>query len=416
MHKKSHITKFLEDMSPNSRKAYRTAMKKYEKFHNMTFDELIEEALKEQGANTPEHELTIYDRLEEFKEWEMEQFKYNTIQSDLTKIKNIYKRSRVRLPYLPPIEIKHCKNSPFIEYHEILSKDEIKKALPYFKGNFQARILTMATGGYSLEETSQMTLEQFIEDLYPYHQQDNTKAALLKIAETDNLIWVTKMIRQKTKKPYYGMVNPETTQLIAKSWLHINIEEYKNKHYKRLERISKERGWDNVKIPLFRQTKTHVTFHMGEINDLLDFGKAGDFRRFTPHCLRRYNATHLSGASLSDEEEMKIRMIDELQGRSMTSTQERYIKTNPLKQKLLYAKVMNNVSLFNTYTYEIFNGDVVVHRVDPSSENKKLRKENEILKANLKKYSKSQNELEKFIESIGKDNFQTQLSKLLGGL
>ena len=416
MHKKSHIKKFLEDMSPNSRKSYLTAMRKYERFHRMSFDDLIEEALTEQGQNLPEHELKLYDRIEDFKEWEMDNYKYNSIKSDLAKIKNIYKRSRVRLPYLPPLEIKHCKTSPFIEYHEILSKDEIRKAVKYFQPNFQARIMAMATGGYSLEETASMTLEQFIDDLHPYHQKQDQKEALRYIAEQDNIIWVTKMIRQKTKKPYYGMVNPETTQLIAKSWLHINLDEYKEKHHKRLERISKERNWNGIKIPLFRQTKTYVTGHMGEINDLLDLGTAGDFRRFTPHSLRRYNATHLSGASLSDEEEMKVRMIDELQGRSMTPTQERYIKTNPVKQKLLYAKVMNNVSLFNTYTYEIYHGDVIVYRVDPTNENKKLKKENENLKSDLEKYSQSQNELEKLIKSLGKDNFQSQLSKLLGEL
>jgi hypothetical protein len=155
---------------------------------------------------------------------------------------------------------------------------------------------------------------------------------------------------------------------------------------------------------------------MGRVNDLLGFGKAGGFRRFTPHPLRRFNATNLNGASLSYDEEMQIRNIDELQGRAMTDTQSRYIKTNPLKQKLLYAKVMNNVSLFNTYTYEIFDGDVVVHRVDPVKKVEKLEKENKKLKEEVKYQQKADDDLKKYIESVGKDTFEDRLSKLLSEL
>ena len=113
---------------------------------------------------------------------------------------------------------------------------------------------------------------------------------------------------------------------------------------------------------------------------------------------------------------MQIRTIDELQGRAMTDVQSRYIKTNPLKQKLLYAKVMNNVSLFNTYTYEIFDGDVIVHRVDPHKKTMKLEKENKILKEQVKNNNEMDEELKNYIKNIGKDNFEARLSKLLSEL
>lgn len=399
MHKKSKlIEEMFKNKSEGTRKNYQSTVRNYEEFHKMTMEELVKEALDEQGQRVPEHELKIYNRLMDFQDHLINDkgYVYKTITLQVNRIKTIYKRSRVTLPYLPPLDAKHIKRNEYIEYHQVISKDEIRLALPYFKPNFQARIMLMATGGYSLEETRTLTVRQFLEELYPYHQQQDPNKAMIILSNKDNIIWVAKMLRMKTQKPYYGLCNPETTQAIARSWTDRNITD--------------------VDIPLFRQNKVWVSNHMGEINDLLGFGKAGGFRRFTPHTLRRYNATNLSGADLSYEEELQVRMIDELQGRSMTDTQDRYIKTNPIKQKLMYAKVMNNVSLFNEYTYEIFNGDVVVHRVDPVKKNEKLESENQMLRKELESNDHMDYELKKYIQSVGKDNFEARLSKLLNEL
>ena len=397
MHKKSLVEKMFKNKSEGTIKNYQSTVRNYEEFHNMTIDELVKEALEEQTNRVPEHELKVYDRLMDFQDHLINDkgYVYKTIILHVTRIKTKYKRSRVTLPYFPPLDAKHIKRNDYIEYHQVISKDEIRLALPYFKPNFQARIMIMATGGYSLEETRTLTIRQFLEELYPYHQQQDPKEAMRILSLKDNIIWVAKMLRMKTQKPYYGMCNPETTQAIAKSW------------------VDKDFDIDSA---LFPQNKTWVSNHMGHINDLLGFGKAGGFRRFTPHTLRRYNATNLSGADLTYEEQMQVKMIDELQGRSMTDTQDRYIKTNPIKQKLMYAKVMNNVSLFNEYTYEIFDGDVVVHRVDPQKKIRKLSDENKLLKKEVENQHNADMELKKYIQSVGKDTFEERLSKLLSEL
>ena len=398
MHRKSStlIERLFHSSSENTKKSYNTTIRKYEKFHSLTMEELIEEALEEQARNVPEHKLSIYDRIMSFQEYLIDNYVHSTVKHDLSRVKTIYKRSRVRLPYFPPVDPKNCKQNPYIDYFEVITKDEIRLALPFLTENLQARVMLMATGGYSLEETDSMTVRKFLEELYDYHQQDDANEAMRILAGKDNIIWVSKMIRRKTGKPYYGFCNPETTQKIAQSWLKKDITD--------------------IDVKLFRQQKMWVSKQMGAVNDALGFGKAGGFRRFTPHPLRRFHATNLNGASLSYEEEMQIRTIDELQGRAMTDVQSRYIKTNPLKQKLLYAKVMNNVSLFNTYTYEIFDGDVVVHRVDPVKKSEKLEKENGILKEQVKNNNKMDSELKKYIRNVGKDNFEERLSKLLSEL
>ena len=390
------MERIFHSSSENTKKSYTTTVRKYEKFHQTTMEKLVEEALTEQENRVPEHQLSIYDRIMEFQDYLIDNYVHTTVKHDLTRIKTIYKRSRVRLPYFPPLDPKNCKHNDFIDYFEVITKDEIRLALPYLTDNFQARVMLMATGGYSLEETDSMTVRKFLEELYPYHQQEDANIAMEILSKKDNIIWVSKMVRHKTGKPYYGFCNPETTQKIAQSWLNRNITD--------------------IDIKLFRQKKGWVTRQMGGVNDMLGFGKAGGFRRFTPHPLRRFNATNLNGASLSYEEEMQIRTIDELQGRAMTDVQSRYIKTNPLKQKLLYAKVMNNVSLFNTYTYEIFDGDVIVHRVDPVKKTEKLKKENDILKEQVKNNEEMDEELKNYIRNVGKDNFEERLLKLLSEL
>lgn len=403
MHKKKsevceddYVGKVFQHMKPNTKRTYTTTINKYEKFHGYSFNELIEEALDEQEQRIPEHRLSIYDRIMDFRDYLIDNYVFTTVNQDITRVKTVYKRSRVKLPYFPPLERKQCKQNPVIDYWEVLSKEEIREALDWFLPNMKARIMIMATGGYSLEETATMTIRQFVDDLYLYHQQDDPNRAMAVLSIKDNIVWLTKMVRVKTGKSYYGVTNPETVQAIAQSWINHDI--------------------DDIDAPLFRQTKQWVTQHMGEINDVLGFGQAGGFRRFTPHSLRRYNATNLGGASLSQKEELSINMIDEIQGRAMSDVQDRYIKTNPIKQKLMYIKVMNNVSLFNQYTYEIFNGDIVVHRIDPNKKLEKLENENDILKQKLDNQHKADEELKKYIEIVGKDQFQERVLKLLNEL
>ena len=214
MSKKSPLV-FLEQSSESTKRAYKQSIRKYESFHGMTIDELICEALKEQGDRVPEHELKIYDRLYDFKVKMAEDLKYHSVVNHYNRITRIYKMNRVRLPYVPPLNPKTMKRSPVIEYDDILTKDEIKNALNLFNSEERIRAMAMVTGGFSNAEASSLTKEQFFKETAQYHHCDNYKDAMESLANMDNVIWVARLERQKTKKPYYGLVNPETVQAIA---------------------------------------------------------------------------------------------------------------------------------------------------------------------------------------------------------
>ena len=200
------------------------------------------------------------------------------------------------------------------------------------------------------------------------------------------------MTRAKTKKLYYGFVNPETTQIIAQYLL-------MNERYCRED-------------TLFKYNQPYVNVLMKKINDDLGLGLAGGFSKFSPHMMRRYNATHLQGDILSFNDNLDSKEIDELQGRSRTSVQDVYMKTHPLRQKLIYVKHMNNVSLYNQYEYEIVDDDILVRNITGKKQ-EKLEVENRKLRNDLDKMLNPSDGLIKYIEKVGKDNFIEAVDNLL---
>lgn len=377
---KKVIYDYFGDISEVTKKSQRTAIKSYEQFHGESMETLIEEALLEQKNKVPYHELKVYDRLVDFRNFLVkEKYALNTIIHYFATIKSAYNKCRVEIPRLPTLNTKRAKKYDVIEFEQLLTKDEIVEALSYLSLKAKARVMAMVTGGLSNEECSVLTTRQFIDDLYPYHQQNDDILALDFLAKSDNIVWVTKIIRQKTKKPYYAVMNPEAVSIIAQSKL-------------------KEKNLNPKLLPSNKIYFNHTCKH---VNDQLGFGTAGAYCRFRPHMMRKFHATAISGAVLDYEEQLEIREIDELQGRGKTPTQATYMKTNKLKQKLLYCKVMNNVSLFNQYDYELVDDDVVVTRRDPFVE---------VLKAQA-----PSEKVESLIKEMGFNNFKRELTKLLEG-
>ena len=152
-----------------------------------------------------------------------------------------------------------------------------------------------------------------------------------------------------------------------------------------------------------------------KVNQKCGFGLIAEESKFRSHNLRRFHATRIKGSVLTYEENSRISNseIDEMQGRGKTNVQDTYIKTNPLEQKLLYAKVMNNVSLYHEYDYELIDGDVLVSVKDQSSENKKLKKEVEKLTKQLHEKKKASDKVQKLREELGDDVFKEMIGEIL---
>ena len=152
----------------------------------MSFDELIDEALGEQEQGIPEHKLSIYDRVMDFRDFLIEKYLWTTVKQDLTRVKTIYKRSRVTLPYFPPLERKQCKQNPVIDYWEVLSKDEIREALG---GEEPDR------GGEKPEESPREETS-FVEEA-PARSMDDSLAKEVPASRLEYAVELTKRVHKK---------------------------------------------------------------------------------------------------------------------------------------------------------------------------------------------------------------------------
>ena len=138
-------------------------------------DELIEEALDEQSEGVAEHKLKIYDRIVDFRTSLLDEGRLVTgVSSYITRIRTVYKKSRVRIPYIPPSNQINANRTPVIRFEDFLTKDEIKKGIEYMPLIMKARALAMVSGGLSNDECANLTTRQFIDSLYEYHKCDDS--------------------------------------------------------------------------------------------------------------------------------------------------------------------------------------------------------------------------------------------------
>lgn len=394
--------KFLGDKAENTQKNYFQTVRKYEKFHEMPIEDLVLEALDEQDNHVPMHRLKVIDRIEDFQNHLYGcDLVLGTIINHMSHIKSIYIKNRVSLPYIEPLNIKRCKKKDTIEFSDILTKEELKKALALMKLPVRARAMVMLQGGLSNEECEHLTTRSFIDELYKYHKRDDDLEALKWLADENNpVIWVTKMIRVKTGKPYYVLIGAEAVNTLASAKLYeYGLPSNNNTLSDKLSNVNKS-------------TMNRIC---SKLNRRLDLGKAGGTYRLRPHMLRKFHATYIRGSALTYEENVRISnsQIDEMQGRGKTSVQDTYIKSNPLEQKLIYAKVMNNVSLYNEYDYRITDDDVIVIKVNPHKENNKLRREVRKLSEKLKQKQKTSEKIEEMRKELGDDGFNELIYGIL---
>ena len=394
--------RFLNNLSSNSIKGYNQSIKKYESFHGTTIEALVDEALDEQSKQVPHHQLSIIDRLEDFQNYLIESnLTVGTIKLHMTLIQTIYRKNRVEIPYIEPVNVKKCRKREYIEYKDILTKDEIRCALTHMKPPAKARAMAILQGGLSNEECEHFTTRSFIDETRKYHQCDDDMDALKWLADENHpVIWITKMTRIKTGKPYYAILGAEAINVIASAKIY-----------------ESQLPSNNGKIPekLLAMNKGSFTRTCRTVNNKCELGLVAEESKFRSHMLRKFYATYIRGSVLTYEEHSRISnsQIDEMQGRGKTSVQDTYIKSNPLEQKLIYAKVMNNVSLYNEYTYEIIDDDVIVHKVNQLAENKKLVKKVNDLEHRLQQKQKASEKVKKLREELGNDVFDEMIGEIL---
>ena len=392
----------ISGLSKSTVQNYSQAVRLYEEFHRMSMDELIQEALDEQTNQVAEHQLKVYDRIIDFREELVRQGRIvSGVATYTTRIKTIYKKSRVRLPYLPALNDINANRNPVIKFEDYLTKDEIRNGIEYLPLIQKARLLAMVTGGLSNDECANLTTRQFIDSLYDYHHCDDDIEALRWLANSDTVLWIICIKRGKTGKPFYAIMNPETVTMTAKA----KLEEIKPLPYGKEPRSLNDK--------LYPTDKKYFWNCCDKINKALKLGTAGNKNRFRPHMFRKFHSTAIRGNYHIGDNELSPMQIDELQGRGMTSVQATYIKSNPIKQKLLYCQVINQVSLWHKYGYKVVDDDVELFIVDDEEKSKKLEKENKKLREKLEISQDIREDVKELISNKGIDEVVDIVAELL---
>ena len=83
----------------------------------------------------------------------------------------LYKYAEIHIPELEKISGKSFTNNPLtqLEYEDIITRDEIRRAIQLADPTLKALILTATTTGSAKKEVASMTIQHFIEGTKEYH-------------------------------------------------------------------------------------------------------------------------------------------------------------------------------------------------------------------------------------------------------
>lgn len=311
---------------------YLSSIKKYESFHRKSIDDLINEALEEEGNNVPLKSRKLKGRLLRYRTHLLKSnLSQNTVRSYFTKIKTFYEHFEIEIPHLP--QAKYAREYE-TNYLDLPSKDHIRMALDISTLDLQAVILFMSSSGTAKAETLSLSVKDFILATRDYHTNGPLNEILNQLNKKENVIPTFYLKRIKTDKYYYTFCSSEASQCIVKYLLTRQDLKLEDK--------------------LFDFTYSTLLARFQEINDYYNWGFKGKYRFFRSHTLRKF---HASNIGLSAE------YIDALQGRSKNEIHSTYIKTNPDKLKEIYLSVMGNVLINKSKPKEVTQEFTIVINV-----------------------------------------------------
>ena len=293
-------------------KSYRSAIAKYEFFHDMAMGSLMDEAIVEEDEGISLKNRKIKSRLLDFRSFLLDSgLAISTVRTYFSRIKTFYRHFEIELPYLNDIKFDEEYLS---SYYDLPTRGDIRKVCSISSNAFRALVLFISSSGCAKAETLSLTVGDFIKATEDYHDGGSIDDVLECLENRKDVVPTFYLKRIKTNKFYHTFCSPEASHHIVKYLM----------------------SKDNLSLDdkVFDFTDASLIYNFKKVNDNLDMGFVGRYRFFRAHSLRKY---HASNIGLSKDH------IDELQGRAKTKVHEAYIKTNPKKLKEIYISAMHNV-------------------------------------------------------------------------
>lgn len=303
------------NVKENTVRGFKTALKSYTTYFNMSLEELLDEAITDENKNMLLKNRLIKQHLIEYRLFLLNKgIASSTVKNYLSKIKTFYKHYEIEIPDLPPTKYKKGYE---INYNDLPSKQDIQKVLDVVTIDFKALILFMSSSGTAKAETLSLTVRDFFEATSQYHSSGTVYGFLTELSLKDNIVPTFYIKRRKTDKYYHTFCSSEASRVIIK-------------YLKSRENLS----FDDK---LFPYTDSLLIKKFEFINDYMGWGFKGHYRFFRSHALRKFHASNIG---------LPTEYIDALQGRSKNNVHDAYIKTNPKNLKEIYIKNMHNILIY----------------------------------------------------------------------
>lgn len=306
--------------SKSAKKIYKNAVKQYCKQQQSTLAELIKEADTEEEQRIRWRDRKLKQRLLNFRQYLIENYKKNTVQNYFNSIRAIYKYFEIEIGDLPSLNTKNIITPEPINYVDLPTKEIIKKALKIADNRMKAIILFMSSSGCAKRETLNLTIQDFINATKQYHNSDNIYDVITQLQDREDIVPTFRLKRQKTNKYYYTFCSPEAVQALISYMLTLE-------------------GEIKPEDKLFPIHEDYVTILFIELNNILKLGKKGTYNRLRSHMLRKFNASQLYNDGMSLDE------VDALQGRRKDTTHTAYFMENPNKLKEKYIEHLDCLTI-----------------------------------------------------------------------
>ena len=302
-------------------KSYRSAIAKYEFFHDMDMGSLMDEAIVEEDEGISLKNRKIKSRLLDFRSFLLDSgLSISTVRTYFSRIKTFYRHFEIELPYLNDIKFDEEYLS---SYFDLPTRGDIRKVCSISSNAFRALVLFISSSGCAKAETLSLTVGDFVKASDDYHDGGSIDDVLNCLIGRRDVVPAFYLKRIKTNKFYYAFCSPEASHHIVKYLI--------------------SRKGLSLDDRLFDFTDSSLIYSFKKVNDKLNMGFVGRYRFFRSHALRKFHASNIG---------LSADIVDELQGRGKTRVREAYMKTNPRRLKEIYIGAMHNVMVFDDWIGE----------------------------------------------------------------
>ena len=360
----------------SSKRKYKVCLKRYVTYFNMTLEELLDEADKEEEAIARENKRKIRERLIDFRVYLKQNYASDTLRTTMSSVKTFYRHFGITIPRLPPLTYDKSPNAD-IEFADLPSIDHIKQAIENVNTpKHKALFLFIACSGTARNETANFTFGQFREGIREYCPNVETPEDIIKALDgkcegKEPIMPCFKMEREKTHYTYYTIITPECTQFM------INYLKNNGLGLK-------------AKDTFFQLNVNGITSAFRSLNNKMKWGKKGTIDFFSPHRLRKFNASVIEDNDLANY----------IQGRKPNRIKEAYFKKDKLRVREEYHKHIHKFGIYSMYDVMINSEAYKQLKAELEEEKRQHQNDNEKYEAQLSKLQESNESLAGRVSSV----------------